>query len=601
MYPAARSASDQAPAPTHFVQFYEKDSFLAEEVARYIGGALRAGHAGIVIARRVLIDELSAKLRRQRPTRLRPGMGHGHLITLDAQETLDTFMVDGWPNEALFRKSVGSQVEQAGQGGRPIHAFGEMVALLCAQGNYKAAVRLEELWNELGRVHSFSLFCAYPLRLFSGMGEDNARAFRHVCDAHQHVSPTESAPPSSGPDDSLALAQLQQKALALETATIEREKLLVELASANRAKDEFLAMLGHELRNPLSPIVTALELMKLRGDTATAREQALIRRQVDHLLRLVDDLLDVSRITRGQIELRKEEVQLADVLAKALEMAAPLIEQRQHRLDVRLPEPGLRLQADPVRLAQIVSNLLTNAARYTPPGGEIHLAVSQLDGELEISVTDNGMGIAPEMLEPIFAMFRQGQRNSDRHEGGLGIGLALVKSLVELHGGSVQAHSDGPGHGSRFTLRLPLSDTPAVLDGGKQPDPCDAQGPCDEPATQGRVLVVDDNTEAADYLGELLRAWGHPTRIAYDPAQALSMLDDFEPEVVILDIGLPVMDGYELAERIRAHMGEQACRLIALSGYGQQADRARSAACGFEQHLVKPVDAAGIAQAIRGR
>jgi len=599
MYPAAQGARAQAVPATHFVQFYEQDSFLAEEVARYIGGALRVGHAGIVIARQALLGELVPKLRRHRASLFGLGIQRGALITLDAQETLDLFLVDGWPDEALFRKSVGGLVERAAQGGRPVRAFGEMVALLCEQGNPKAAIRLEELWNDLGRQHSFSLFCAYPLRLFSGMGEEDARAFHHVCAAHQHVLPTESAPPSGGPEDALALARLQQKALALETATAEREKLVAELASANRAKDEFLAMLGHELRNPLSPIVTALELMKLRGDSATAREQALIRRQVDHLLRLVDDLLDVSRITRGQIELRKEPVQLGDMLSKALEMAAPLIEQRQHRIEVALSGPGLGLHGDPVRLAQIVSNLLTNAARYTPPGGLIKLATAQRGAQLEISVTDNGVGIAADMLEPIFGMFRQGQRSADRHEGGLGIGLALVKSLVELHGGSVQARSDGPGRGSCFTLRLPLAGMPAAR--GEARPPGELAAPGETHAARRRVLVVDDNVEAADCLGELLRAWGHATRIAHDPARALLMLDDFEPEVVVLDIGLPVMDGYELAQRIRDRMGDKPCRLIALSGYGQQADLARSAACGFEQHLVKPVDAAGIAQAIASR
>ncbi|MDB5871740.1 MAG: histidine kinase [Ramlibacter sp.] len=456
MYTAARGVPAQALPPTHFVQFYEQDSFLADEVARYIGAALRAGNSGIVIARRVLLDELLPKLRRHRASLFGLGTERGELITLDAQETLDTFMVDGWPNEALFRQTVGHQVKQAAQGGKPVRAFGEMVALLCEQGHYQAAVRLEELWNDLGRQHSFSLFCAYPLRLFSGMGETQARAFRHICAAHEHVSPTESAPPAISPRDGLAIAKLQQKALALEQATVEREKLLAELSAANRAKDEFLAMLGHELRNPLSPIVTALELMKLRGDSATAREQALIRRQVDHLLRLVDDLLDVSRITRGQIELRKEPVLLADVLSKAVEMASPLIEQRRHRLEIDLPESAPRIEADPVRLAQVVSNLLTNAARYTPPGGEIKLAARQQGDMLEISVTDNGAGIAAEMLGPIFNMFQRGPHSAVRNEGGLGIGLALVKSLVQLHGGAVAAESEGAGCGSRFTLRLPM-------------------------------------------------------------------------------------------------------------------------------------------------
>jgi len=382
---------------------------------------------------------------------------------------------------------------------------------------------------------------------------------------------------------------------AIERAHREREQLLVELSAASRAKDEFLAMLGHELRNPLSPIVTALQLMRMRGDGAHGREGEIIQRQVDHLVRLVDDLLDVSRVTRGKIELKVERVELARVVDKAVEMASLLIEQRRHRLEVEL-EPGLAWEGDPVRLAQVVSNLLTNAARYTEPGGRLWLRVLRVlrDGleAVEISVRDTGIGLAPEVREQVFELFFQGKRSIDRAEGGLGIGLALVKNIVELHGGSVHAHSEGRGLGSEFVVRLPLSSV------AQAPAPSEA-APAPMPGVVSqRVLLVDDNADGADTLGRLLRAHGHAVEVYHDPVGALAALERFRPTVALLDIGLPVLDGYQLAARIRALPGGEGCRLVALSGYGLAADHARSEAAGFERHLVKPVNPDEVARVV---
>ena len=379
---------------------------------------------------------------------------------------------------------------------------------------------------------------------------------------------------------------------AIERAHREREQLLVELSAASRAKDEFLAMLGHELRNPLSPIVTALQLMRMRGDGAHGREGEIIQRQVDHLVRLVDDLLDVSRVTRGKIELKVERVELARVIDKAVEMASLLIEQRRHRLEVEL-EPGLAWEGDPVRLAQVVSNLLTNAARYTEPGGRLWLRVRR-DGleAVEISVRDTGIGLAPEVREQVFEPFFQGKRSIDRAEGGLGIGLALVKNIVELHGGSVHAHSEGRGLGSEFVVRLPLRSA-AMTSGPSEPAPAAMPG-----VARQRVLLVDDNADGADTLGRLLRAHGHTVEVYHDPVGALAALERFRPTVALLDIGLPVLDGYQLAARIRALAGGEGCRLVALSGYGLAADRARSEAAGFERHLVKPVSPDEVARVV---
>jgi signal transduction histidine kinase/ActR/RegA family two-component response regulator len=379
----------------------------------------------------------------------------------------------------------------------------------------------------------------------------------------------------------------------LERSQEENQKLLADLEAASRAKDEFLAMLGHELRNPLSPITTALQLMKLRGDARTTREQQVIERQVKHLTRLVDDLLDVSKITRGKVELRKEKVEIVDVIAKAVEMASDLFEQRNHDLSLDVAKERLSVDGDPVRLAQVVANLLTNAARYTERGGKIMVSARRESGQIVIRVRDNGSGISPDLLPRIFDLFIQGHRSSDREQGGLGLGLALVKNLVALHGGSVVARSDGPGKGSEFVIRLPPA---AEADDSASVRPEHDRAP-QRPNVHGkRILIVDDNNDAADSLAELLRDVGHEVAAAYSPVAALELVGTFRPEVAVLDIGLPVMDGYELAVRLRADPVTAHCLLIALTGYGQSHDLARSEEGGFQYHLVKPVD---IAQLIK--
>ncbi len=382
----------------------------------------------------------------------------------------------------------------------------------------------------------------------------------------------------------------------LEKTHQERELLLSELEAANRAKDEFLAMLGHELRNPLSPITTALELLKLRAHGQASREEQIIERQVKHLTRLVDDLLDVSKITRGKVELKREVVEVTEVLTRAVEIASFLFEQRGHRLSIDAPSSGLRLKGDPVRLAQVVANLLTNAARYTHVGGAVTLSARREAEQIVISVADNGTGVAPEMLPQIFEPFVQGKRTPERAEGGLGLGLALVKNLVHLHGGQVHAHSEGLGKGSVFTIALP-----ALPVGGAPSEAPTQRVRQSTPGSPGRhVLVVDDNADAADLLELMLTASGHHVTVAHGPLEALEIAGcpEVDLDVVVLDIGLPVMDGYELGARLRAL--SKGCRLIALTGYGQREDRERSRAAGFDAHLVKPVEIQTLLAAIRG-
>ena len=834
---------------SHFVRFYDDDDMLLDEVAAFVDQALAANGKGIVIATAVHCAALRRRLDACALAQGRALPPPGQLAWLDAEATLESFLVDGWPDRRRFDEVVGALVRDTCAGGARLHAFGEMVALLCARGHYDAALELERLWNDLAQRIEFALFCGYPWSLFPS--KKMAHAFQQVCAEHDHacadvamalpaggdVDPkvlrleqkvrmleaeverrkdTEAvlrqserelmdfvenaaeglhrvggdgtilwanraelqmlgyrweeyvghhiaefhadapvidsilcrlssgdtlydqparlrckdgsirhvlihsnghfengelrytrcftrdaterrerdmalaqrdrmllnAPVAAalltGPDFTFRLANRSYTELVgrsglegktfldafpelrdseplhlleqayrsgqmvraeemrivlndaggrprerflkfslephevneddergvilvavdvtehvrsrqeIERAHAERAELLAELTAASQAKDEFLAMLGHELRNPLSPIVTSLQLMRMRGEEAALREREIIERQVGHLVRLVDDLMDISRVTRGKIDLKFEHVDIAQPLNKAVEMASLLLEKRRHRLDVDI-EPGLVWEGDPVRLAQVVSNLLTNAARYTEPGGHVRLTAA-LEGAgegepwLRIGVVDNGVGMTPELRAQVFGLFFQGKRNIDRAEGGLGIGLALVKNIVELHGGKVEARSEGKGKGSEFVVLLPLR-TPGAGAAPSLPAPQPAAA-----AGRSRIMLVDDNVDGAETLARLLVAHGHEVRVFHEPIAALAAVPGFRPDMAVLDIGLPVLDGYELARRMRALLDGHPCRMVALTGYGQEADKARSGQAGFEHHLVKPVN-----------
>ena len=385
-------------------------------------------------------------------------------------------------------------------------------------------------------------------------------------------------------DLEFAMALADRAALAVEHARLfrEAERAKDEAERANQTKDDFLAMLGHELRNPLAPIVTALEMMKRRPDKDATRERETIERQVKHVVRLVDDLLDVSRIVHGRVSLAKERLQLADVVDKALELAGPLLDERRHHVQVSMA-PGLSVLADSVRLIQVLTNLLTNAAKYTEPGGHIRLDVEREGGSVIIRIQDDGMGIAPEMLSRIFDLFVQAPQTIDRSRGGLGLGLTIVQSLVSSFGGSVSAESPGPGQGSTFIVRLPLLDAAGLLEAPPAVAPPAA-------ASSVVVLVVDDNADALEMLTEALRVLGHDPHPAPDAEAALALAPRVRPRLALLDIGLPRMDGYELGRRLRALPGLEQLPLVALTGSGQASDRERSRAAGFVAHLVKPVD-----------
>ncbi|MGU7812132.1 ATP-binding protein [Burkholderia sp. AW49-1] len=702
----------------HFVQFYESDTQLVSEIALFAADALRAGGSAIVIARPDCLAAVHERLRT-----LDASIGDAareRIFMSSAQTLLDSFMDGDLPDPARFRRSIGTIVEAAVRAGRPVHVFGEMVALLCAQERYAGALQLEALWDELIERYRFSLYCGYPGDVFPST--EQSETFRHVCALHRRILPAASLRNDENELHlTLALSQQRSRALsdeirrredaeqqrngvlmhaplpiallagaahrivlanhrfsalcgrtdivdqpltavlpggdtpaivrALETAralgrsttigehrdrpepdgarvyrlhfnpqpladglgvivsavevtehvaareklvaaNAERDRLLGELRDANQAKDQFLAVLGHELRNPLTPISLALELIRNRDGHATPNEIAIIQRQLDHMVRLIDDLLDVSRITRGKITLKKEVVQLADIVDRAVEVASPLLEQRRHRLHVDA-DPDARCHADPVRLSQVVANLLTNAAKYTLPGGDITVrAAHGSDGTALVEVCDNGAGIPRDRLDSIFEPFYRLDGDAKQAHGGLGIGLALVRSLVTLHGGTVRADSAGPGCGSTFTISLPEYQPKAVAIAAPQP-PLGIRDMA--PGRTGRrVMLVDDNEDAASTLAQWLREAGHEVAVVHDPVTALAAYRAYRPDVAILDIGLPVMDGYELLRRLKAINEVTPCIFLALTGYGRHADRERCLATGFLQHFVKPVDPAAL-------
>jgi signal transduction histidine kinase len=374
---------------------------------------------------------------------------------------------------------------------------------------------------------------------------------------------------------------------AVERARAEEALRLSETAlrEDDRRKDEFLATLAHELRNPLAPIRNALHLLRIAPDhVSTDRVHSMLDRQVTHMVRLLDELLEVSRISRGVIELQRRRLELGAVVGDAIEGSRPAIDLGRHTLEVSLPPTPVCVEGDAMRLAQVLSNLLNNAARYTDPGGRIALKLSRTDGEALVEVTDSGIGIAPERMAELFTMFGQIDRRDPRSQGGLGIGLALAQRLAQMHGGRVEATSEGHGRGSRFTLHLPLApDSP----GEQTPERPGDAAPGVKPR---RVLVIDDNQDAADSTAMLLGVLGVETHVAYDGEAGLAAIQAWRPDIVLLDLGMPGMDGFEVARRIRADASLARLPLVALTGWGQQQDRQRTLEAGFDRHLVKPAD-----------
>ncbi|MDB5340247.1 MAG: hypothetical protein JWN70_5866, partial [Planctomycetaceae bacterium] len=363
------------------------------------------------------------------------------------------------------------------------------------------------------------------------------------------------------------------------------------LSEADRRKDEFLATLAHELRNPLAPIRTGLEVMKFTKDDPASMEEirSMMERQAQQMVRLIDDLLDMSRITQGKLELRKCQVAISDIVQSAVEATQPFVDEANHELEVTLPATPIMLDADPSRLAQVISNLLNNSTKYTPERGHIWLSVERVGSEVAIKVKDNGFGIPPEMQRSIFEMFSQIDRPIEKGYRGLGIGLALVKRLVEMHGGRIEVYSAGTDCGSEFTVTLPIPVDPPI-------EPAPTQISKETPSSSHRVLVVDDNTDAAHMLSLVVKMLGNEVRIACNGLQAVQFAEEFAPDVVLMDIGMPQMDGYEAAQHIRQQPWGTQMVLVALTGWGQEEDKRQAKAAGFDHHLVKPADPSELQQ-----
>jgi PAS domain S-box-containing protein len=691
----------------HFVQFYENDAYLMDSVSAFVAAALTDGEGSVVIATPAHRIELQRKLLAA-GVDVSETMATGRFVMLDAAETLSKFMMNGSPDSQRFTDSVGSVIAQMSEGVRRIHAFGEMVALLWGDGNRDAAIRLEELWNELAKSHRFALFCAYPI---TGFGEESDSVpFSGVCKCHSRVIPSESYAAIPEPQERIrAITLLQQKAQSLsaeishrtevERSLSQRERELADffenateglhkvgpdgtilwankaecnllgysvaeyvgrpfadfhadaevaeeilgklrkgetlenyparlrckdgsikhvlinssacfengefaytrcftrdvtrqwhaekaLRDADHRKDEFLATLAHELRNPLAPLRNSLEILRRNDCTKEIASDArsAMERQVVQMTRLVDDLLDVSRITRDKIELRKERLNLATILNAAVETSRPLLDAAGHKLTINLPTNPIFLNADPTRLAQVFSNLLNNSAKYTEAGGHIQLSAEQQGRDAVITVQDNGIGIPCDELAYVFDMFRQVDQSLNRAQGGLGIGLTLVRRLVELHDGTVNAQSEGAGKGASFVVRLPVAKAaPERIVEIPQ-----KRGSAE--ISKRRILVVDDNRDSADTLSMLLRMKGNDVRTMGDGLEAVEAVESFLPEIILMDVGMPKLNGYDATRRIRQMPCGKEIYIVAVTGWGQATDVRKAVEAGCSAHLVKPVD-----------
>jgi signal transduction histidine kinase len=483
--PAPRAEACGASVPEHFVQFYESDAALLESLEEFIGGGLLAGESCVVVATRPHVEGLEARLA-SLGLDLAAARAAGRYAALDADETLKKITAGGRPDRARFEDVAGGLVARAAEGGRGVRVFGEMVALLCARGGYEEAVELEELWNGLAARHTFTLMCAYPLESFGG--ESLAGRLSEVCAGHARVVPAESYTSLECPDERLrAIVHLQQKARSLRAEIEERtraeeslravkEELEVRLAEreqllareqamraaaeeASRAKDEFLAAVSHELRTPLTAISGWTHMLRtgLLDEEASARALATIERNAHLQTQIIEDLLDASRIVMGKLRMDVQPVDLSPLVTSAVESVWPAAEAKGVRLREAKDAGVIAVAGDPERLQQVVWNLLSNAVKFTPRGGLVEVRLAREGDWAEVAVADDGEGIAPEFLPHVFERFRQADMSTTRPHGGLGLGLAIVRHLVELHGGSVRAESVGEGRGSTFVVRLPLA------------------------------------------------------------------------------------------------------------------------------------------------
>ena len=618
-----------ASGDEHFVQFYEQDDFIVDSICRFVRAGLEAGETVIVAA---TDDHLNAVNRRlsQRGVDVVAAITIGNYLALSAEKTLAQIQKDGQISPAKFYEVVGSTILQTCSSGRHVRVFGEMVALLTADGNHDAAVQLENLWNELKLKHRFSLFCAYPLEGFSPL------SLEAVCNTHSRVIPAESFTTlSTGKSQSRAIAVLQQKARLLEKEVEERhvaeEELRVakeqletqisglgqliaseqlaraEAETANRIKDEFLATVSHELRTPLNAIIGWAHMLQ-RGsldEQTKTRAMETIERNAKSQAQLIEDILDVSRMISGKMRLKISPVDVASVVRTAVESVKLSANSKDIVLRVALDSSTRYVLGDASRLQQVVWNLLSNAIKFTPAGGNVDIAFVIHESQARITVADTGEGIRKEFLPHVFERFRQADGASTRVHGGLGLGLALVRHLVELHGGTVAARSDGKGCGAVFIIELPLAAEKTQSHEDESPQykgVLSSKPPAATAALEGRrVLIVDDHTDTLVMLGVMLSDQRAEIQLASSAEQAQEILHWYRPHVIVLDLGMPGEDGYSLIRKIR--LGEEGNNAnvptIALTAQVRVDDRARALSAGFNMFVPKPVEADELITAIK--
>ena len=604
----------------HFVQFYEADGFLLNSLGGFIGSAINSGEAALVVATQTHRDGLD-ELLIANGLDIASAKARGQFVSLDAAEVLSRFMVDGSPRADRFNEVVGGIIASVSDGRPRLRAFGEMVALLWADGQHQAAIQLEEMWNELQKAHTFSLFCAYPMNGLGG--HQYTEPHSGICVAHSRVIPAESYAGLHDQDDRLrAIAKLQQKAASLEAEVRERqqveEKLRLALVgeqmaraeaeAANRMKDEFLATVSHEIRTPLNAIMGWSHLLRSgRLDEATiARAVETIDRNAKSQAQLIEDILDVSRMITGKLRLKNEPVDIASVINAAIDSVQLALDSKELHLEVTLDPSARHTVGDASRLQQIVWNLLSNAIKFTPAGGRIEVKVERAASYLKLTVADTGQGFDKDFLPFIFDRFRQADGTTTRRHGGLGLGLAIVRHLVELHGGTIKAGSAGEGHGSTFIIKLPLAKNATPRK--KTTGPLRAQEVIDgyfstTPSLDDvKVLLVDDDADTLHFLGVMLADSKAVVQTAGSVTDALEILEWFRPEVVVSDLAMPDEDGYSLIAKLRELelVTGGPIRAVALTSYVRVEDRARALAAGFNVFVPKPIQPNELISAIAG-
>ncbi|HEX9172112.1 MAG TPA: MEDS domain-containing protein [Telluria sp.] len=564
------------PWGSHFCQFYKDEADLTETLVPYFEAGLRDGEACLWVTGHTLEAERAESLMTEAVPEFKKYISSGQMQIASIAKWYSPG--DVFDADAVLQGWLDKEADSKRRGFAGLRLTGDTIWV--ERSGWSNFMEYERKINTTFRRYNLVALCTYC------MDRCSASDVIDVCCEHQFALARRAGQWELLESSSLKVAKddLMRLNGELEARVDART---AELSAALRSRDEFLAMLGHELRNPLAPIRTASEVIRALtpDDSPIAVSSTILCRQVGHLTRLVDDLLDVARVTKGQIQLDLQETSLADIITMSVEQSRPIIDQRLHSLSVTLPPRAARVRADPTRLAQVFGNLLHNAAKYTPDGGMVGIAAS-IDGtDVVVSVTDSGAGIPEAMLVPIFDLFAQLPRSLARSDGGLGIGLTLVKSITEMHGGTVLARSAGTGKGTEFLVRLPLVSAAT----GREHD-ANAAHVAPPGESSCRIMLVDDNEDARDTMQTLLQIHGHDVSCAHDGLSALALAATVAPTIVILDIGLPDIDGYEVARRLRATPHGARAKLIALTGYGQAGDMAEAATAGFDAHILKPAN-----------